>query len=187
MWGRRPRRRPGRRNVREQAVNPCRRTDKVFVLSVAHRCMGKAKYKQKDVLNRLYWEEGLSQRKVAKRLDCSRETVRRHMIKHGIEPGEKDRCERISNTQTLDHATYFTRGDGYCYWEDNATGETERVYVHRLVAVAEFGFDAVAGNDVHHRNSISWDNRPSNLRVMSRSDHASNHANDRKRDTGRFV
>lgn len=43
-----------------------------------------------------------------------------------------------------------------------STGERP-VPVHKLVAVAEYGIDAVKENDVHHLNTISWDNRPENI------------------------
>lgn len=59
-----------------------------------------------------------------------------------------------------------TDGAGYERWRVRPYGETggaDTVFIHRLVAVAEYGFDAVAGNEVHHRNGVRWDNRPGNL------------------------
>lgn len=50
------------------------------------------------------------------------------------------------------------------------------VRLHRLVAVAEYGFEAVAGQQVHHANRIPWDNRPENLLVLSPSEHSRLHA-----------
>jgi len=52
----------------------------------------------------------------------------------------------------------------------------KRIYVHRLAAVAWFGFDAVSGHHVHHDNNIPWDNREDNLEVLSESEHRSHHA-----------
>ncbi len=43
------------------------------------------------------------------------------------------------------------------------------VYIHDLVAISEYGFEAVINNDVHHLNTISWDNRPSNLELVDDS------------------
>jgi len=51
--------------------------------------------------------------------------------------------------------------------------------IHRLVAVAEYGFDAVVENHVHHKNHIPWDNRPSNLELMSQEEHYRYHAEER--------
>lgn len=50
------------------------------------------------------------------------------------------------------------------------------VYVHRLVAVAEHGVDAVAGMDVHHKNGVPWDNRPENLELKDHAQHRREHA-----------
>lgn len=49
--------------------------------------------------------------------------------------------------------TLMTSGEGY---EEVTDGE-ERAYVHRLTAVAEYGFDAVTDMDVHHKEM--WDGR----------------------------
>jgi hypothetical protein len=49
--------------------------------------------------------------------------------------------------------------EGYELWvADSAT-----LLVHRLVAVANHGFEAVCDGIVHHENEIKWDNRPENL------------------------
>lgn len=71
-----------------------------------------------------------------------------------------------------DHATVFTTKNGY---ESIATHEANPVCLHRLVAVAEYGFDAVDGMHVHHKNRIPWDNRGRNIELKSPSDHAHHH------------
>lgn len=52
---------------------------------------------------------------------------------------------------------------------------SQRVYVHRLAAIAWFGYDAVDGKHVHHKNNIPWDNREENLETLTASDHRSHH------------
>ena len=47
----------------------------------------------------------------------------------------------------------------------------DTIQIHRLVAIAEYGFEAVENSHVHHINSIPWDNRPSNLIPLSPSEH----------------
>lgn len=74
------------------------------------------------------------------------------------------------------HAGYGMQSSGYMRWtgkysvDDNAS-----VYVHRLLAVAKYGFSDVADRVVHHKNTVPWDNRPDNIEVMTQSDHASQH------------
>ena len=68
------------------------------------------------------------------------------------------------------------RADGYVEISANAPdNSTERILIHRLLAIAEYGFDAVAGNDIHHKNGVKWDNRPSNIAPIEHGEHRSLH------------
>jgi hypothetical protein len=49
--------------------------------------------------------------------------------------------------------------------------QADSIFIHRLVAISEYGFDAVADSHIHHINSIPWDNRPSNLVPLPADDH----------------
>lgn len=95
-----------------------------------------------------------------------------------------DRSNSQSNKYTIKpatpqatrYATYRTNSKGYDVWSDNTgDGSADRVRVHRLVAVAKFGFEEVADNHVHHKNKCTWDNRPENLELMSPGDHMRHH------------
>lgn len=61
---------------------------------------------------------------------------------------------------------------GYEEWR---ISDTQSYYVHRLLAVAEHGVRTVIDAEVHHKNGIPWDNRPSNIEVVSPSEHGQNH------------
>lgn len=88
---------------------------------------------------------------IAEDLDCGASTVRNYLRQHGI-------------TDSSTTRPYFVaREDGYECWK--VDGRT--IYIHRLLAVAEFGFEEVASGVVHHRNHHRWDNRPENLQVFN--------------------
>lgn len=120
-----------------------------------------------DTLRQLYQEEKLSLSEVADRLGCTAETVRTWLKRNGIEVRSIRRAQ-LGDMPVYWHEGYPTVGHDY-------DGKFYSVRIHRLVAVAEYGFDAVAGNIVHHRNGVRFDNRPSNLEPMSNKDHLEYH------------
>lgn len=126
-------------------------------------------WRDADTLRRLYWEEGKSLTEVADELGCSKEPVARAMRELEVER----RTPPSKRAPTL-----YTTANGYVEWKHEHDGDRYGVYVHRLLAVAEHGFDAVAGNDIHHKNGVSWDNRPANLEPIDHADHASKHHSD---------
>jgi hypothetical protein len=77
---------------------------------------------------------------------------------------------------------YRTDHEGYETWRhqyraDGGEKREETVRIHRLAAVAWFGFGAVAddGVVVHHRSGVPWDNRESNLELMDWVVHSNHH------------
>lgn len=87
---------------------------------------------------------------------------------------------RILATLRSRKPCFYTDNFGYERWETRYRNKKYVVKVHRLLAVAEYGFDAVAGeNDVHHKNGIKWDNRPENIQVLSKKEHNRLHFHER--------
>lgn len=125
-------------------------------------------YRDADLLEKLYWEEDMSQLDIADELDCSVGTVSEWMNKLNIE-AQKPTYERPPN---------FCSPNGYERWQTRIGGEIKHVKVHRLLAVAEFGQDAIKGKDVHHKNRITWDNRPKNIEVKDPKEHKRDHADE---------
>jgi len=120
-------------------------------------------------LRRMYVDERMTPNEIADELGVHFSTIYRRLDRHDIE-----RDPRIQ---------FNTVGEGY---EEVVTPEGERAYIHRLVAVAEYGFDAVVGNDIHHSNGVTWDNRPGNVEPISHGDHTVLHKRDAKFERDEF-
>lgn len=125
-------------------------------------------WRDEELLRELYIEKGLPYSKVGEILGCGRTTVRYWLKKHGIEirPSKADQK----------FASFYNDTRGYEEWIVRVDGTIHHVRVHRLLAVAEWGADAVADKVVHHKNEIPWDNRVTNLQLMGRSEHAIHHS-----------
>lgn len=127
-------------------------------------------YHDKERLREKYVEEGLKLREIADEWDCSDATILRQLQNFGIETRERGN-PRTPGVKLL------MNNHGHMYWRNTSRPDKGRtMMVHRLLAIAELGVDAVAGNDVHHDNEVPWDNRPANLVVMSDADHARHHS-----------
>lgn len=143
------------------------------------------KYKDREWLKEAYHNRGLTTREIADECECSNGTISRWLDNHDIETREnwKEGQKAATEVNRQEYITLRTLPAGYEYWaskELDGDGRTNRiVYVHRLLAVAEYGFDAVANNHVHHRDGVPWDNRPENVELLDRKEHGSIHANQR--------
>lgn len=135
------------------------------------------KYRDEDWLREKYLKERLSAADIGELAGCSDETVLRYLRKYNIP--RRDMSTAVAYGKRRQHGEYTpfrTHERGYEYWRGKFKGETEgRVAVHRLAAVAWYGYDAVCDNVVHHKNNVPWDNRPKNLEVMTNGDHAVHH------------
>jgi len=142
-------------------------------------------YKDESRLRELYVEKQLGAPEIADRLGCAKRTVYRWLDNHGIETRSISESAKI---RTLRQPPHFRTHRGYEEVMSSVNRHQAVVRVHRLVAVAEFGYDVVADQQVHHKNGIPWDNRPSNLTTVSIDEHAKLHNRGRERDErGRFA
>ena len=70
------------------------------------------------------------------------------------------------------------------FWDDEA-GRWE--YTHRRVAEKKLGGRIWRGHEVHHRNRDRYDNRPSNLVVLSKRAHRRVHKLDDLHEKAEYV
>ena len=146
-------------------------------------------WQDRDVLMRLYHGEDLTTREIADRLGCTNGTVSRWLDNHDIQTREnwKAGSKAGAEASRVPRAYFDTLESGYEFWSVRGARSEDVssniVYVHRLLAIAEYGFDAVSGMDVHHQNSIPWDNRAENIELMTKANHTRYHNKKRPNNT----
>lgn len=113
-------------------------------------------YQDEQVLRSLCDDE-YTLREMAEACECDATTVLHYLRRYGLTTGNEQ-----AGKPSRSPVPFGTRRDGYESWKDGR----RHVLVHRLVAVAEWGFAAVADRIVHHCSEIPWDNRPSQLRLF---------------------
>ena len=133
----------------------------------------KAEWNDRDWLYERYVEKEQSTIKMAEIAGCCDETIRKALKKHGIETRSMSESQRIRRMG--DHPCFYTSEDGYEIVVNCHRGERYNLSLHRLLAVSEYGFDAVKGMEVHHINEVKWDNRPDNIELMTSSEHRAHH------------
>lgn len=120
-------------------------------------------YADKDTLYELYHNKGESVSDIAKRFGCDRKTIGRWLNRFDI-PRKKE-----------NYVTYlYTDSHGY-ETVSSSSKSAERARIHRLAAVAWYGYDTVVEKDIHHKNGATWDNREDNIMPVTKSEHAKTH------------
>lgn len=109
-----------------------------------------------ETLERLQYSEGLTLKQMAAEYNVSRGHVRNKMEAFGIDRKSTGAHHRDS----VPYCTLSHKENGYVYWVSVWRGKRDQMAVHRLAAIAEYGTDAVNGNEIHHTNGISWLNVP---------------------------
>lgn len=132
--------------------------------------IGDEPWKDEELLRRLYIDKRLSTIDVGAVLGCVENTVCKWLRKHDIPVRENAESIRKGHPNT---ARFRTTAHGYEAWKEGRT----TVLVHRLLAISEFGYEAVTedGIEVHHENELTWGNWPDNLKLMATPDHMVHH------------
>ena len=144
----------------------------------------KKPWRDEGRLEELYVQRGLSAYNIADELGCGAATVYEALDDFGIERRSGSKTKRIQSSR--EPANYRTHSrDGYEEVYTQASGENQFARVHRLCAVAWFGYENVVDSVVHHKKPVEWLNTEENLELMdSQSEHAKEHSGTRERDSG---
>lgn len=86
-----------------------------------------------------------------------------------------------TSDKSVAHLSVQLTGLGYEYVRDRANGTDDTVYLHQLVALLDHPSAVVfdSETDIHHQNSIPWDNRPANLEPLDSYTHRVDHLQNR--------
>lgn len=161
------------------------------------------KHTDKEWLREKYEDEKMSQNEIAEIAGVHKGTIKHWLDQHGIESRSKKEAinlswenaekrrqkvgERFAEIHRTLHPFVFTKKNGYVYaGSSDGQGGSEFVPIHRLLAVAEYGIDAVKDKVVHHKNKIKWDNRPQNIELMDAAEHSRHHALERGAEPPRW-
>jgi len=144
------------------------------------------KYNDAEWLRQEYVEKGRSAIDMSEECGVHFDTIYKRLKEHNIPRRTIKEATNLSDKYGFkgrDHprwnesiVPYYTHSrDNYVCWSHNWDNTRDHVFVHRLIAVAEYGIDAVKGKEVHHKNGIKWDNRPDNLELLTSSEHTKLH------------
>jgi len=134
--------------------------------------MTDTRYQDAEWLHEQYHGKELSQAEIGDKCDVDQKTVHYWLRKHDIE------TRNTSVTPNRRTGVRVASVCGYQLWKEASL--KKEVAVHRLLAVAEHGFDAVCDMDVHHKNGIRWDNRPDNIELLTHSEHSRHHSREHR-------
>lgn len=133
-------------------------------------------YQNEEWLKEKYIEERKTLDEVGDMVDVDEATIFKWL--NYFEIDTRDRSEALKLSHSQRPACHFYRfSDGYIseHWATKVGDNILGVPIHRLLAVSEFGFDAVCDKDVHHRNGIPIDNRGENIKLVTKGEHNSIH------------
>lgn len=133
----------------------------------------RAKYKDEVWVSEQYHDEKRSIRAMADECGIEESTLRYWMDKFDIE--KDDPNERRSMHGRIERSYLYTNESGYVVAGSSYGDSSDEFVIHRLLAVAEYGFDELRDKDVHHKIPIPWLNTPDNIEPISHGEHIELH------------
>lgn len=128
-------------------------------------------HRDEELMRTLYQDEQLSTTKISAVIGSSTGAVNEWLDRHGIETRSSAEAISLTKPEPKDVYFYTHRSKGY----EMVKADEHPVAVHRLLAVAYYGFDAIQNKIVHHRKEVPWLNTEDNLQLMSKGDHQDHH------------
>lgn len=134
-------------------------------------------WRDKETLREEYVHKQRTTHELAEEWGCHHSTVADWVRRYGFDTynqlpnftlGSPKSEERPDGTRSS-KATYETAQ------HLDESGSKRYIRHHRLLAVAEWGLDAIRDMEVHHQNNIPWDNRSDNLELLTKEEHAREH------------
>lgn len=144
---------------------------------LAQHCSGKHdkdSWIPQERLRKEYVKKERTSESLADEYDTTQKTINQLLKRSGIE--RRDNHSESCRALLGKPATFETMETGYERWRCNSGDGCDRVYVHRLLAVAEFGNVELGDVQVHHKNGIPWDNRSDNIELKDPKEHGRMHA-----------
>lgn len=144
---------------------------------------GEYPWRDENRLREMYCDDEMNLYEIVDEFDCDPVTVHNWMERFGIDRRSASESQRLRHGTDAPVSFKWHR-QGYPTAYFNRDHTYYEVRIHRLAAVAWFGWDAVVDRHVHHENGVPWDNREENLKPMTPTEHAEIHTNEHDRAAG---
>jgi len=121
------------------------------------------KYRNPEWLSNQYIGKDRTQAEIANICGCSQGAISKWCAKFDLEK--------------TNPAQFGLQTDGYEQWRCAAgDGPADTVTVHKLLATLQIDdLDELDGMEIHHQSGVPWDNRESNLEVLTPAEHRERH------------